>query len=169
MEPGWLRSFEQLGEQRLAFAVFFLPAFGPMNRKRQKKAQPQRIPLSTPAAEDLAARISARLTAKRVRFVQKRMFGGICFMVSDKMCVGTARNLLMVRFDPDLHEEVLDRPGAGPMDFTGKPMRGYVFVQPVALGNDAVLTSWLDLAMDYNPRAKRSKRASAGRAAKTKK
>jgi TfoX/Sxy family transcriptional regulator of competence genes len=137
----------------------FMSGFGPMDRKRQKTARPQKIPLSIPAAEDLAARISALLTAKRVRFVQKRMFGGICFMVSDKMCVGTAKNLLMVRFDPDLHEEVLARPGAGPMDFTGRPMRGYVFVQPVALRDDTVLTSWLDLALDYNPRAKSSKQA----------
>ncbi len=108
--------------------------------------------------EDLANRISALLTARRVRFEAKRMMGGICFMVADKMCVGTAKNLLMVRFDPARHEEVLARPGAGPMDFTGRPMRGYVFVQPAALRNDAVLVSWLELALAYNPRAKSSKR-----------
>src|ERR1700738_1145563 len=100
--------------------------------------------------EGLANRISALLTVRRVRFESKRMMGGICFMVADKMCVGTAKNLLMVRFDPDRHEEVLARPGAGPMDFTGRPMRGYVFVKPSELGDDRVLASWLDLALAYN-------------------
>lgn len=109
--------------------------------------------------EDLPDRISAQLKAKHVRFESKRMMGGICFMVADKMCVGTAKNLLMVRFDPARHEEVLSRPGAGPMDFTGRPMRGYVFVQPAALRDDAVLASWLELALIYNPRAKSSKKA----------
>jgi TfoX/Sxy family transcriptional regulator of competence genes len=109
-------------------------------------------------SEDLAERISAVLTAKRVRFESKRMMGGICFMVADKMCVGTAKNLLMVRFDPERHDDVLTRPGAGPMDFTGRPMRGYVFVQPASLREDAVLASWLELALDYNPRAKSSKK-----------
>ena len=117
--------------------------------------------------DELADRIAAVLTARQVRFESKRMMGGICFKVADKMLVGTAKNRLMVRFDPELHDEVLARPGAGPMDFTGKPMRGYVFVQPRALKNDAVLSAWLDLALEFNPKAKRSKkktsRASASR------
>jgi TfoX/Sxy family transcriptional regulator of competence genes len=111
------------------------------------------------SGEDLAGRISAVLTTKRVRFESKRMMGGICFMVADKMCVGTAKNLLMVRFDPDQHDEVLARPGAGPMDFTGRPMRGYVFVQPASLRDDAALASWIEIALAYNPRAKSSKKS----------
>ena len=110
----------------------------------------------TPALPD---RISALLTAKRVRFEAKAMMGGICFLVNGKMFVGTAKNRLMVRFDPELHDDVLARPGAGPMDFTGRPMRGYVFVKPETLRDDAKLMAWLELALDYNPRAKRSKKA----------
>ena len=109
--------------------------------------------------DELADRIAAVLTAQRVPFESKRMMGGICFKVADKMLVGTAKNRLMVRFDPALHDEVLARPGAGPMDFTGKPMRGYVFVQPAALKNDTMLSAWHDLALEYNPKAKRSKNA----------
>jgi TfoX/Sxy family transcriptional regulator of competence genes len=118
---------------------------------------------TTPEIEELAERVGALLTAKRVRFESKRMMGGICFMVADKMCVGTAKNRLMVRFDPTLHEEVLKRPGAGPMDFTGRPMRGFVFVQTESLREDSVLTSWLELALTYNPRAKSSKAAKSRR------
>ncbi len=109
-----------------------------------------------PDTEELANRISTLLAAKRIPFETKRMMGGVAFMVDDKMCVGTAKNRLMVRFDPALHEEVLARPGTGPMDFTGRVMRGFVFVQPAAVRDDVRLGSWLDLALDYNPRAKRS-------------
>ena len=112
--------------------------------------------LSMPDTDELANRISAILAAKKVRFEPKRMMGGLAFMVDDKMFVGTAKNRLMVRFDPDLHEEVLARPGAGPMDFTGKPMRGFVFVELAAVRDDNDLGYWLDLALEYNPRAKRS-------------
>ncbi|MEO6006035.1 MAG: TfoX/Sxy family protein [Opitutus sp.] len=112
-------------------------------------------------SDELADRIAALLTAQGVRFESKRMMGGLCFKVADKMLVGTAKNRLMVRFDPARHDDVLARPGAGPMDFTGKPMRGYVFVKPVALKNDAVLAAWLDLALDFNPRANRSKKKAA--------
>lgn len=109
--------------------------------------------------EELANRVGALLTAKGVRFEAKRMMGGICFMVADKMGVGTVKDRLMVRFDPALHDEVLARPGAGPMDFTGRPMRGYVFVEPAILREDDVLASWVGLALAYNPRAKSSKKA----------
>jgi len=109
-----------------------------------------------PDAEELANRISTLLAAKGIPFETKRMMGGVAFMVDDKMCIGTAKNRLMVRFDPALHEEVLARLGTGPMDFTGRVMRGFVFVQPAAVRDDVRLGSWLDLALDYNPRAKRS-------------
>ncbi|HKB89206.1 MAG TPA: TfoX/Sxy family protein [Opitutaceae bacterium] len=112
-----------------------------------------------PDTEELANRISTLLAAERVRFETKRMMGGIAFMVDDKMCVGTVKNRLMVRFDPAMHEEVLERLGAGPMDFTGRSMRGYVFVKSGTLRDNAVLASWLELALAYNPRAKSSKKA----------
>ena len=86
------------------------------------------------------------------------MMGGIVFMVGGKMCVGTTQGRLMVRFDPAQHDAVLARPGAGPMDFTKRAMRGFVFVQAAAFRADAALEPWLDLALAYNPQAKRSAR-----------
>lgn len=122
--------------------------------------------MSTTEGDELAARIGEILKAKRIRFEAKRMMGGIAFMVEKKMCVGTAKNLLMVRFDPALHDEVLASPGAGPMDFTGRPMRGYAFVKPAALKKNAVLASWLELALDFNPRATSSKKKKSSAASK---
>lgn len=104
----------------------------------------------------LEQRIAATFGARGVQFKTKKMMGGLAFMVDGKMCVGTVKQLLMVRFDPDLHEEVLARPGAGPMDFTGRPMRGFVFVKSDAVQTVAALASWLDLALAFNPRARRS-------------
>ena len=56
------------------------------------------------------------------------MFGGLCFMVNDKMCLGVEQERLMVRLDPLKVDEVMEKEGCKPMDFTGKVMKGYVFV-----------------------------------------
>ena len=136
-----------------------------MAKKQQTKRSSRPVPVSTSEGDALAARIGDILEKKRVRFEVKRMMGGLCFKVADKMCFGTAKNLLMVRFDPVLHDEVLSRPGAAPMDFTGRAMRGYVFVKPAVLNTESALTSWIDLGLDFNPRAKRSKRRPAARTA----
>lgn len=107
-------------------------------------------------SEALEQRITAAFADRGVRFQSKKMMGGVAFMVRDRMCVGIVKQLLMVRFDPELHEQMLARPGAGPMDFTGKPMRGYVFVRSDALQADSALAYWIDVALAFNPSAKRS-------------
>ncbi len=89
---------------------------------------------------------------------EKAMFGGLCFMVNDKMCVGVQHDHLMVRLNPDIYEEVLEKSGCRPMDFTGKPMKGYVFVDIEDLATHKKLNHWLDLALDYNQIAKASKK-----------
>ena len=88
------------------------------------------------------------------------MMGGLCFMVDDKMCLGVTGSRLMVRLDPEVEAEALKRPGCKPMDFTGRPMKGYVFVHPEGLDSEADLSHWLDLALAFNPKARRSKRRS---------
>lgn len=107
--------------------------------------------------EKLAERIRKYLN-DRVAATEKRMMGGLTFMVNEKMCVGAVNDSLMVRFDPDLHDQILAKPGVRPMDFTGKPMQGYVFVDQSVVGGDELLGFWLDLALSFNPRAKASKR-----------
>ena len=90
------------------------------------------------------------------------MMGGLCFMVDGKMCVGVDRERLMARLDPEVYEEVLGREGCGPMDFTGRPMRGFVYIGEAGHGAEEGLKFWLELALDFNPRAKSSKKR-AGR------
>ena len=86
------------------------------------------------------------------------MFGGLCFMVNDKMCVGVETNRLMVRFDPAKTGEVMEKEGAGPMDFTNKVMKGFAFVDIAALNTKNKLGYWISLALEYNKLAKPSRK-----------
>lgn len=111
--------------------------------------------------EQLAERIRRGFREARVRFEEKRMMGGLCFMVDGKMCVGVEKNRLMARIDPAVYDAALRRKGCMPMDFTGRPMRGFVFVNLAGLATDGKLDGWLKLAMEFNPKAKASKKKSA--------
>ncbi len=117
-----------------------------------------------PYDESLAARVTDRFSARRVPAEAKRMMGGLCFMVRGKMCVGVERARLMVRLDPEVQAAALARPGCTPMDFTGRPLRGFVYVGADHLRTDPQLDAWLDLALDYNPRAAAAKRRKPRRA-----
>lgn len=85
------------------------------------------------------------------------MMGGLCFMVDGKMCLGVESNRLMVRLDPAVYQSALRRVGCAPMDFTGRPMKGFVWVSPNAVGTESGLDEWATLALEFNPRAKASK------------
>lgn len=89
---------------------------------------------------------------------EKYMFGGVCFMVDDKMCVGVVKEEMMCRIDPSLDEIVLEKIGCRPMDFNGKTMKGYVFVNEEALRSKENFEYWLGLCLDFNPKAKASKK-----------
>lgn len=108
--------------------------------------------------EFLAERISTILKQKNVLFETKKMMGGLCYMVNDKMCVGVVNNSLMARIDPAMYEDALNKKGAKPMDFTGRPMKGYVFVEPEGVDFEADLEEWVQLCVDFNPKAKSSKK-----------
>ena len=110
--------------------------------------------------EQLAERVRRGFSKAQVRFEEKRMMGGLCFMVNGKMCVGVEKERLMARIDPAAYENALKRKGCVPMDFTGRPMRGFVFVNPVGLAADSELAAWLKLALEFNPKAKPSKKKS---------
>ncbi len=106
----------------------------------------------------LSDRVTDLLIARRVPFESKAMMGGLCFMVRDKMCMGVTDTRLMVRLDPTAEAESLKRPGCKPMDFTGRPMRGYVFVHPAGYTTEAQLRHWVELALAFNAKAKSSKK-----------
>lgn len=108
--------------------------------------------------EGLATRVRELFERRAVAFEEKRMMGGLCFLVDGKMCVGVEQERLMVRLDPAVYENALKRAGCRPMDFTGRPMRGFVFVEPEGVSEDDELASWLELALEFNPRAKSSRK-----------
>src|ERR1044072_2309005 len=108
--------------------------------------------------EKLADRVREIIAATHDNVEEKRMFGGLCFMVNDKMCVGVEKERLMVRLNPERYDEVLKKDGCTPMDFTGKIMKGYVFVSVDALTTRKKLEYWIKLALEYNSIAKSSKK-----------
>lgn len=106
--------------------------------------------------EKIADRIREALINYEVE--EKRMFGGLCFMVDGKMCMGVNADEIMCRIDPEAEDEAMKRHGARPMDFTGRPMKGYVFVHEDVLKKKSELDYWINLCLDYNPKAKASKK-----------
>jgi hypothetical protein len=77
------------------------------------------------------------------------MFGGLAFMIHGNMSVGVEKDRLMGRVGPDHYKEALLRPHARPMDFTGRPMRGFVYVPPEAISTDAALQEWVQLGVEF--------------------
>ncbi len=107
--------------------------------------------------EHLADRARTQL-ASQEDLEEKNMMGGLTFMVNGKMCVGIVKDDLMVRLNPDIHDHAIEQNGCREMDFTGKPMKGYVFVASEVIESEKALKYWMDLALDYNPLAKASKK-----------
>ena len=108
--------------------------------------------------EKLADRIREMISLTQKNVEEKKMFGGLCFMVNDKMCIGVEKERLMVRLDPGKYDEVMEQEGCNPMDFTGKVMKGYVFVLENGFSDKKKLAYWLQLCLDFNPLAKKSKK-----------
>lgn len=111
----------------------------------------------------LADRIRQQLKEKHIAFEELRMMGGLCFKVDGKMLCGIhfdkkfGNNLLMARIGDSVYEAELKKPTCLPMDFTGRPMKGYIFVTPDGFDSDDDLSYWLDLCLTFNPLAKASK------------
>lgn len=108
--------------------------------------------------ESLANRTREIISLTHKNVEEKKMFGGLCFMVNDKMCVGVEQERLMVRLDPEKYEEVIQKEGCTPMDFTGKVMKGFVFVNVNALKTNKQLEYWIKLALEFNAVVKASKK-----------
>lgn len=98
--------------------------------------------------EKLAARLRAVLD-REPGISERKMFGGLAFMANGNMACGTLGSDLMVRVGPDLYEDALARPHAGPMDFTGRPMRGMVTVKAKGIASDADLKAWTNIALGF--------------------
>lgn len=107
-------------------------------------------------SELLGDRIRQILQEKQVAFEEKKMMGGLCFMVDAKMCMGIVKEELMARIGTDSYSDALTKPGCKEMNFTGRAMKGYVFVAPEAIDLDTNLEYWVQLCLDFNPLAKAS-------------
>jgi TfoX/Sxy family transcriptional regulator of competence genes len=81
--------------------------------------------------------------------VEKRMFGGIAFMVRGNMCCGVIADRLMLRVGPKGYEAALSRPHVKVMDFTGRPMKGMVYVEPAGFASPGDLKAWTEKAMAF--------------------
>ncbi|MCW3466774.1 TfoX/Sxy family protein [Chitinophaga nivalis] len=109
--------------------------------------------------EQLADRVRALLAAATSAVTEKKMFGGLCFMVHDKMCVGVKPASIMVRIDPSLTDQILENnPECTPMIHGGKTMKGYIFVPATTLQTQKQLQYWIKMALEFNHIAKSSRR-----------
>lgn len=98
--------------------------------------------------EKLAERIRAAV-GPRPEIAEKKMFGGIAFLLDGKMFIGVADDKLMVRVGPEAHAKALAEPHALPMDFTGRPMKGYVFVAAAGVRTVAAVKKWTERALAF--------------------
>jgi len=114
--------------------------------------------------EKLADRIR-QVLAREARVVEKRMFGGLAFLLNGHMCCGVVGSELMLRVDPDAFAEVLRRPHVRPMDFTGRPLTGFVYVEPEGLRSARALARWVALGITYAKSLPPKKPAPLGRPA----
>jgi TfoX/Sxy family transcriptional regulator of competence genes len=121
-----------------------------------------------PFNEPLANHIREIISLTHTSVEEKKMFGGLCFMVNGKMCVGVESERLMLRLNPEMYEELIEKKGVSPMDFTGKVMKGYVFVDIGVLDTKQKLNYWIQLALEFNKIAKASKKKSKVKSQKSK-
>lgn len=104
------------------------------------------------------------LVERNVIFSEKKMFSGVCIMVDEKMCCGTHidkatnEDLLLCRIGEGEYESALEQNGCIPMEFTGKPMKGYVFITQEGHKSKNQLAYWIDLCLAFNPLAKKTKK-----------
>ena len=98
--------------------------------------------------EGLAQRVREALDG-RADLTEKKMFGGLCFLLGGNMCCGIVGDELMLRVGPDAYEDVLDRDHAREMDFSGRALRGMVYVASDGFAADDELRGWLEPAVDF--------------------
>ncbi|GAA0549437.1 TfoX/Sxy family protein [Chitinophaga japonensis] len=107
----------------------------------------------------LADRVRELIAAATDKSIaEKKMFGGLCFMVDDKMCVGVREEYIMVRLAPAFFEEALEKEGCKPMVMGDRVMKGFLYVDDSVLATKKQLQYWVQKALDYNPLAKASKK-----------
>lgn len=98
--------------------------------------------------QELADRISTEFSG-RDDIVTKKMFGGVGFLLNGNMCVGVNKDNLVVRIAPEQTDAALAKPHARLFDITGRPMKGWIIVEPAGTADDRALRDWMALAQDF--------------------
>jgi TfoX/Sxy family transcriptional regulator of competence genes len=107
--------------------------------------------------EKLAERMRESL-AHLSPIVEKEMIGGLSFLYKGKTLVGIIKDEMMCRIDPASHDAAVEQPGCRIMDFTGRPMKGWVMVDASGMKTKKQMDAWIALALEYNSKAKSSKK-----------
>lgn len=102
-----------------------------------------------PYDEGVAHHIREKLEDLEIAVTEKKMFGGLAFLFQGNMLCGIIRTELMVRIDKDSYDEALQKKHAREMDFTGRAMKGFLYISEEGISDDAELVSWLQQAFDY--------------------
>lgn len=114
--------------------------------------------------EMIVQRIRNFMLERSVDCLEKKMFSGICFMVDNKMCCGThvdkdtGESVLLCRIGEHVYQKALEENDVLPMNFTGKVMKGYIYVTENGIRDKQKLEYWLQLCLDFNPLAQKSKK-----------
>ncbi len=90
-----------------------------------------------------------QVLSKRERVSERKMFGGVCFMINGNMCIGTWKGSLIVRLDKKHHDETLAEPFTKPADMNGRVMKGWALVEPAGIESENDLTVWVDRAARF--------------------
>jgi TfoX/Sxy family transcriptional regulator of competence genes len=105
----------------------------------------------------LADRIRERLV-ELPNIEEKEMMGGLVFMFNGKMCIGVIKDEMMCRIDPEIHENEVEKTGCRSMDFTKRPMKGYVLIEESGMNSRSDFEHWIQLSLDFNKNAKASRK-----------
>ena len=98
--------------------------------------------------EELASRVR-RLLKRRRGITERKMFGGLAFMLNGNMCCGALNDVLVLRLGPELATEALEEPHTREMDFTGRPMKSMIYVEPAGYESDEDLLEWVNFAVEF--------------------
>lgn len=108
---------------------------------------------------ELADRVREWLsTVDHIEVVEKKMFGGLAFLVNGKMCINISHDNLMCRYNPELEDEVSEKKGFLPMIMRGKQLKEYCYVEPLGFQRPDDFEFWMEICLEYNKIAKASKK-----------
>lgn len=124
----------------------FLPRQSATSSQKASRRSPQK---KTTGIDDVLAGRIRRILGPGPEITERRMFGGLAFLVNGHMCCGINGEDLMLRVGADGQADALAQPGARPMDFTGRPLRGFIYVDETGYGTPDGLASWIDRAVRF--------------------